>query len=69
MLTGAKISTWLPGDNVYDGSIFMPFELPIGDYELQVGIVDRQSFEPKIRLAIDGKDHEGWYTIGKIAIK
>lgn len=68
LLTDADIKTWLPGDNIYDGSIFIPFDMPIGDYELQVGIVDRQSHEPQIQLAIEGRDNQGWYTIGKISV-
>lgn len=68
MLTDADIRTWLPGDNIYDSSIFIPFDMPIGNYELQVGIVDRQSHEPKIKLAIEGGDAEGWYSIGKITV-
>ncbi len=43
--------------------------MPSGDYELQVGIVDRQSHKPIIKLAIKGRDEEGWYTIGNIEIK
>ena len=68
LLTDADIRTWLPGDNMYDSSIFIPSELPTGNYELQIGIVDRQFHKPKIKLAIEGKDDEGWYTIGNIRI-
>ena len=68
MLTDADIRKWLPGDNIYDSSIFIPLNMPIGNYELQIGIVDRQSHVPKIKLAIEGRDAEGWYTIGNITI-
>ncbi len=69
MLTDADINTWLPGDNIYDNDVFVPLDIPPGEYELQVGIVDRQSHEPKIQLAIEGKDSEGWYTIGEIGVR
>ena len=69
MLTHADIKTWFPGDNIYDDDVFVPLDMPAGEYELQVGIIDRQSHEPRIQLAIEGKDSEGWYTIGKISIK
>lgn len=69
MITDADITTWLPGDNVYDNGVFVPFDMPVGEYEIQIGIVDRQSHEPKINLAIEGRDTEGWYSIGKIKIK
>jgi len=68
MLTDANINTWLPGDNIYDNDVFVPIDIPPGEYQLQIGIVDRQSHEPKIQLAIEGKDPEGWHTIGKIDI-
>lgn len=68
MLTDADINSWLPGDNIYDSYVFVPLNLPSGEYDLQVGIIDRQSHKPKIQLAIEGKDSEGWYTIGKIGV-
>jgi hypothetical protein len=69
IITDADINTWLPGDNLYDDAVFVPFDMPAGIYQLQIGIVDRQSHEPKVKLAIEGRDTEGWYPIGKIEIK
>lgn len=69
MITDVDITTWFPGDNIYDDAVFIPSDMPVGEYELQIGIVDRQSHEPKVKLAIEGKDHEGWYSIGKVTIK
>lgn len=69
MITDADITTWLPGDNLYDGAVFVPLDMPSGIYQLQIGIVDRQSHEPKVNLAIEGRDTEGWYSVGKIEIK
>ena len=69
LVTDANITTWLPGDNVYDDSVFIPLDMPLGVYDLQIGIVDRQSHEPKVNLAIEGRDPEGWYPIGKMEIK
>lgn len=68
LLTKADITTWLPGDNIYDDSVFIPSNTPVGEYELQVGIVDRLSQKPKIKLAMEGRDSEGWYTISKIEV-
>jgi len=67
-LTDADIKTWLPGDNIYDNSVFIPAEMPTGKYEIQVGIVDRQLHRPQIKLAIEGRDQDGWYTLGEIKI-
>jgi hypothetical protein len=69
LLTDADITTWLPGDNLYDDAVFIPQDMPVGKYELQIGIVDRQSHEPKVNLAIEGRNTEGWYQMGEIEIK
>ena len=68
MITDADINAWLPGDNVYDNAVFVPLDMPSGEYNLQIGIVDPQSHEPKVKLAIEGVDQDGWYTIGDIKI-
>jgi hypothetical protein len=68
MITDADITTWLPGDNVYDDDVFIPLDMPSGEYDLQVGIIDWQSHKPKVKLAMEGIDPEGWYTIGKMKI-
>lgn len=67
-LTDADITGWLPGDNIYDNAIFIPTDMPQGSYKIQVGIVDSQSQQPKVKLAIDGRDSEGWYTMGSIDV-
>jgi hypothetical protein len=68
MLTDADITSWLPGDKVYDDAVFIPLDMPAGEYQLQIGIIDRQSHEPRVKLAIEGMDQEGWYTIGRMNI-
>jgi hypothetical protein len=69
LITDADINSWFPGDNIYDDAIFIPWDMPEGIYQLQIGIIDRQSHEPKVNLAIEGRTNEGWYQIGKIEIK
>ena len=69
LITDADITGWLPGDNLYDDAVFIPPGMPAGIYQLQIGIVDRQSQKPKVNLAIEGKNDEGWYPVGKIEIK
>ena len=69
LLTKADITTWLPGDTIYDDSVFIPFDMPVGEYEFQVGIVDDQTKTPKVKLAIEGRDKDGWYTISKIEVR
>ncbi len=68
LITDADITTWLPGDNLYDAAVFVPRDMPAGVYQLQIGIIDRQSHEPRVKLAIEGREPDGWYPLGKIAI-
>jgi len=69
LLTDADITTWLPGDSLYDDKVFVPADLPEGDYELQIGIVDPRTRLPRVRLAIEGRDALGWYPLGPIRVE
>ncbi len=66
--TDANIKEWLPGDNIYDGAVFIPGDLPAGTYDVQLAIVDRLNFEPRVNLAIEGRGDDGWYQLGQIKI-
>lgn len=69
IITDADINSWFPGDNLYDDAVFIPRDMPAGVYQMQIGIVDPQSQEPKVNLAIQGKNPEGWYPMGNIEIR
>ena len=69
IITNADINSWFPGDNLYDDVFFVPRDMPAGRYKIQIGIVDPQSHKPKVNLAIEGKDPEGWYPLGNLEIK
>jgi hypothetical protein len=62
------IRTWLPGDAVFDGSLYIPETLPEGVYDVRVALLDPRSAKPAVRLAIAGRDSDGWYTEGQIQI-
>ena len=66
--TDANIKEWLPGDNIYDHSLLVPSHVPEGTYELQVAIVDRSKYEPRVKLAIEGREDDGWYKLGQIEV-
>jgi hypothetical protein len=55
-------------DSVYLRRDFSTPDRKPGTYDLQVGIIDAVKGAPKIKLAIEGKDKEGWYTLGEIEI-
>jgi len=68
-ITDADITTWLPGDNLYDDGIFIPHNIPAGNYKLQIAIVDLQHHQPKVRLAIGGMNPDGWYQLGELDVR
>ncbi len=68
LTTGADITTWLPGDNLYDNSVKVPPDMPSGEYTLQIAILDPRPQKPTIKLAISARNEEGWYPLGKIKI-
>ncbi len=68
ILLPVDIRKWLPGDAVYDGSIYIPQNLKPGSYHLRVGMLDPQSGQPAIQLAIEGRQPDGWYDVGSIDV-
>lgn len=69
ILLPVDIRKWLPGDAVYDGSIYIPEALKPGSYHLRVGMLDPQSGQPAIQLAIEGRQPDGWYDVGSIEVR
>jgi hypothetical protein len=65
--TDADLTSWLPGDNLYDSKAFVPAHIDPGEYSLDLAIVDDKN-EPRVRLAIEGRREDGWYRLGGIEI-
>lgn len=66
------ITKWLPGDAVFDGTIYIPATLAPGPYDVRVGMLDPRTWPtgpPAIRLAIEGRDWDGWYRVGRIELQ
>ena len=69
MPTNANIREWLPGDIVCDDKLYIPYDAPLGKYQLEISIVAPVSFEPRVKLAIEGITNDGWYSMGEIEIR
>ncbi|MBI5384275.1 MAG: DUF4832 domain-containing protein [Verrucomicrobia bacterium] len=67
--TDADITVWLPGDSLFDSAVTVPPNLPAGDYELELGLLDPRSKAPAIKLAIEGRTEEGWYRLGIVKVQ
>jgi len=63
------IRKWLPGDAVFDGTLYVPDNLAEGDYEVRIGILDPRTRRPAIRLAVEGRQADGWYAMGSLTVK
>jgi hypothetical protein len=68
IVTDANVKAWMPGDIVFDNSIYIPWDFPLGTCDVQIAIVDRLKHEPRVNLAIEGKGSDGWYQLGKLNI-
>jgi len=63
------IRKWLPGDAVYDGTIYIPESLKPGSYRLRVAMLDPRTGQPDIKLAIEGLQPDGWYDLAPIEVR
>ena len=46
----------------------LALDLPAGKYTLRLGFVDPNSDQPALKLAIAGRDEEGWYALSEVAV-
>ncbi|WP_455638150.1 DUF4832 domain-containing protein [Parabacteroides sp.] len=67
--TTANIREWLPGDIVHDENLYIPFDLELGKYQLEIAIVSPVSYESRVKLAIEDITDDGWYPIGEIEVR
>ena len=65
----ADVRKWLPGDAVYDGTVFVPETLKPGSYRLRVALLDPRTRLPAVRLAITGRADDGWYDLGAVEVE
>ena len=67
--TSVDVRQWLPGDDVFDATLYVPDTLKSRKYRLRVGVLDPRTRQPAIQLAIEGKQPDGWYDLGEIQIE
>jgi hypothetical protein len=63
------VRKWLPGDAVFDGTIYIPDSLKPGSYRLRVALLDPRTGRPAIKLAIEGFEPDGWYDLAPIEVR
>jgi hypothetical protein len=62
------IRKWLPGDAVFDGSLFIPESVRPGAHRVQIALLAGRTGHPAIQLAIEGRQADGWYDLGAIEV-
>ncbi len=66
--TPADVKKWLPGDSIFENTIYVPDTLAPGEYRFRVALLDSRTERPAIRLAIEG-GQDGWYDMGAIRVE
>jgi len=66
--TTFDIRDWVPGDTEESSTITVPSSINTGTYSLMVAILDPDTSEPGIELAMSGGTEELWYIIGDVSI-
>jgi hypothetical protein len=67
--TRADPRRWLPGDALFESTVYVPDTLTPGSYRLRVALLDPRTGAPAIRLAIEGRQPDGWYDIGEVRVE
>ncbi|MBS1840717.1 MAG: DUF4832 domain-containing protein [Acidobacteria bacterium] len=68
ILIPVDVRKWLPGDAVFDGSVYIPEDLAEGNYDVRVAMLDPRTGVPAIRFAIEGRQDDGWYAMGSLTV-
>jgi hypothetical protein len=61
----------LPPGKVNDvaDEVRLPADLPSGEYALSLGIVAPDTDRPVVRLGIQGRGEDGWYSLSKLRVE
>lgn len=58
----------LPGEHLLKASFPLEADLKPGRYTLSIGVMDAGSRKPAVRLAIEGRDADGWYPLSTVEV-
>jgi hypothetical protein len=67
-VTEESIRLWLPGPQSMAATLKIPQSFRPGRCDLAIGVVDPKDQTPAVRLAIAGRDAEGWYPVSQLDV-
>ncbi|MFC2076554.1 DUF4832 domain-containing protein [candidate division KSB1 bacterium] len=62
------VRQWLPGTYKQKFDLKLPDDLAPGRYHLALAMIDPFSKEPEVKLAIEGRDRSGWYSLSEVEV-
>ena len=60
---------WLPGDVVQNGIAYLPDDMKHGEYEVSIALVEPLERRPRIHLANEGEEGDGWLPLGRFVFQ
>jgi hypothetical protein len=65
----ANVRGWLPGDALYEAPVYIPATLKPGPHNISVALLDPWNRKPAIKLAMEGRERDGWYRLGSVDVR
>jgi len=59
----------LPGDAIIKGSIDLPGDIPVGNYQVQLAVLSCYEDAPQVQLAVQGVAADGWLDCAVLRIE
>ncbi len=66
--SGEGIRGWMPGRRQSDLKATVPASASRGVYSLGIGLVAPGSEMPEVKLAIEGREQDGWYRLSRVEV-
>jgi len=68
VVSDISVKGWLPGGKDLSLAVEVPQETAAGEQELSLAVVDPNTHEPAVRLAIAGRGEDGWYPLSRVNV-
>jgi hypothetical protein len=67
--SNTDLRDWLPGIHTLNLDLEIPSDIKPGRYNLALALIDPFSKEVAVKLAIEGRDSQGWYNLSEVEIE